>query len=104
MQGRWDVQVQSALCPEGCQEAWWGLEENQTHPIRTKEDSPMTRLTLPLLCLFLGCVAGYLGTGRVSEVHRHTLVLQGVDYAYWQVSQGVAHGAAVNALLNAWDD
>ena len=62
------------------------------------------RLTLPLLYLFLGGVAGYLGQGRVSEVHRHTLVLQGVDYAYWSVSQGVRQSDAVNALLNAWDD
>ena len=53
--------------------------------------------------LFLGVLLGYLGTGRVSEVHRHRLVLQGVDYAYWQEAQGVAQSDAVNALFNAWD-
>ena len=82
------------------------MEEDEEDTLRTEriEMIPRNPITLPLFYLFLGCIAGYLGAGRVLEVHRHTLVLQGVDYAYWQEAQGVSQSDAVNALLNAWDD
>ena len=52
----------------------------------------------------VGLALGYHLREGVSEAHRHDLVLQGVDYGYWAVSQGTEHGTAVNALMNAWDD